>query len=206
MRITRWISIIVIMALMIGATQNAYGSKYKKGGQGQRVKIGKNVFVAKEANGKYNILKKSGRTCKTIIEGITFDSFVTNGKYVYYTDGKGKDYYGDRVNRIYCYSLKSGKTKLVIKAKEYSVANPEVKKGKRLYFRIYNPVDSIEKYCILSLKNHKKKTIVKFKGVWNTKFIIRGKRIIISKKSFRPGATTHRYIYKLSGVRVKNKH
>ena len=201
-----WVRIVsstLIILLSVCIYQSVNATEYKKGYYAEKVKIGKSKYLSRASNGKYNIIRKKKGKTKVLIKETTGTFFLTNGKNIFYTNGKGKDYLGYRVNRLCYYNIKNRKSKCLLKTKSDSQVIAEGKKGKLLYYSVHGETTG---YYIFNTKKHNKKSIIKNIPFDNyTEFKIKGKRIIIEVRSVHPSGDRHKYVFRLSGKLVSVK-
>ena len=104
------------------------------------------------------VMKKNGRST-TILSGIEA-AFVTNGKVLYYSkQTKQIDSYSWK-NTVYCYDIKSKKSKKITSGTNYTVRGCS---GAYLYYGQDNWGDGVNLYAI-NIKTKKKKHMVNYVG------------------------------------------
>ena len=124
-------------------------------------------------------------------------NFVTNGKYLFYSNGHGKNYLGYKQNRIYRYNIKKKTNKYILKVNKNWCAIPIAKKGKYLIYEKGQEATTI--YYSYNLKTHKKRKIGNF-GYSSIK--VKGKRVYITTTTLDVGDPQYRFVYTLSGKKI----
>lgn len=155
------LAVIVWMGLQAPVPVEAADTYVSSQGWGTPKKIKGAAFAAERMDSGYGsrIIREKNGESTTILSGVNAD-FVTNGKILYYSKPIKKINSYSWKNTIYCYNIKTKKSRKIVSGRDYRVCGCS---GTYLYCGNDNGADGVNLFAV-NVKTKKKKHMVNTVG------------------------------------------